>query len=113
MNVSISPNTQHYLDLYTNNLLLTPIKYSEGKVSIFSIQKVSNHVRNQHQEIKNSARKNKLEKAVELMKGEEKKALEDDEGEDSERQYSLYASEGGSDTNKKHVDESFGNNYFD
>jgi galactokinase len=86
MSVSISPNTQHYLDLYTNNLLLTPIKYSEGKVSIFSIQKVSTHVRNQHLEIKNNTRKNKLEKAVELMKGEEKKVQEEEEeGEDSEK----------------------------
>jgi hypothetical protein len=45
----------------------------EGKVSIFSVQKVSTHVKHQHN--KNDARKNKLEKALELMKGEEKKGL--------------------------------------
>jgi len=46
------------------------------------------------------------------MKGEDKKALEEDEEEESERQYSLYASEG-SDVDKKHVEESFGNNFYD
>jgi class 3 adenylate cyclase len=32
MKVSVSLNTQHYLDLYTNNLLFVPMEFSKGKV---------------------------------------------------------------------------------
>lgn len=57
-------------------------------------------------------RKNKLEKAVELMKGENK-PLEGEEAEESDKQYSLY--EGSEGSAKHHVsrDESFKNEYFD
>lgn len=80
MKVSISVNTQHFLDLYTNNIHFMPVKFNKGKPYIYHIQQFNARVKTNSTET--SDRKKKLEKAVQLMKGEKVDTpLKDDEEE--------------------------------
>ena len=97
MKVSISINTQHYLDLYTNNIHFEPVKFIKGKPAIYEISTISTKVK--INSLEHGDRKKKLEKAVQLMGGDkassplnaEKDKIDDDaEESESEKKGELF-----------------------